>query len=102
MLMRNGQSFLIMESEELSRLQWWLIVSVAIDLVGIAAIVTAFVLSIQDAVSDATLWTIIWITMGSLLLSLLTIGPFIFLTFKNRTRPVDEYGRLQDIWDRAA
>lgn len=101
-LMQNGGSFLVLEPGQLRRLQSLLIASVVIDLLCIAAIVGALVLTGQGVVSEAAQWTTMWIAGGVMVCALLVIGPYLVLTTVGGGQPAAEHGRLQDIWDQSS
>ena len=101
LLIRSGRSFVIMEPDEMRRVDRWLMISVAIDLICIVAIVTAVLLSEQGTVSEDAMWSVIWATAAILVLSAVTIGPFLRVTIGRRTQPADQSERLEDLWNRA-
>ena len=101
LLIRSGQSFVIMEPDEMRRVDRWLMISVAIDVICIVAIVLAVVLSEQSAVSEDAMWSVIWTTAAILALSATTIGAFLLVSLGRRTQPADQSERLEDIWNRS-
>ncbi len=101
LLIRSGQSFMIMEPDEMRRVDRWLMISVAIDMICLVAIVTAVLLSEQGAVSEDAMWSVIWATAAVLVLSAVTIGAFLLVSLGSRTQPADQSERLEEIWKRA-
>ena len=83
------------------RVDRWLMISVAVDMICIVAIVMAVVLSEQGAVSEDAMWSVIWTTAAILALSTVTIGPFLLVSIGRRTQPADQSERLEDIWNRS-
>lgn len=101
LLMRSGQSFVIMEPDEVRRLDRWLRISMAVDMICFVAIVAAFLLSEQGAVSEDAKWSIVWLTAAIVVLSAVTIGAFLLVSFGKGRQPADQSERLEDIWNKA-
>ena len=101
LLVRSGQSFMIMEPDELRRIDRWLLISVAIDMVCIVAIVAAILLSDQGAVTEDAMWSVVWMTGAILTLSAVTVGLFLTVSIGKWTQPTDQSERLKEFWNGA-
>ena len=101
LLMRSGDSFLIMEPGELDRLRSWMVLSLTIDFVALIALVAAVTLSERGAISESDLFTIVWIVAGVFMLTALSVGPAMLFTLRRKMQPAEDRDRLREIWNRA-